>query len=179
MLNSLRFAVASIALALLAGCLTHHYGDARLQENSDAFTITTDRLNFRPVPLDRAATHVLRARDLPMPLYPTHLLVPITPTEAERKENLPWAKTRLRIEFRALDGTVFFAKEVSLADAQPGRSPGTRHQLELPFRPVARQSWKAAENTPHHMSYDVVVTVLEPSLNRIHRATLYADTYVR
>jgi hypothetical protein len=179
MLNSLRFAVAAVAAISFAGCLTHHYGDARLQENSDALTITTDRLYFKPVPLDGRATHILHARNLPLPIYPTHLLVPITPTEAERKQNFPWAKARLRVEFRALDGTAFFSKEVSLADAQPGRSPGTHHQLDLQFRPVERQSWKPSDKMPPHTSYDVVVTVLEPSMNKIHRATFYADTYVR
>jgi hypothetical protein len=179
MLKSLRFAVASLAAVLLSGCLTHHYGDVRLQENSDALTITTDRLYFKPVPLDRAARHVLHARDLPLPLFPTHLLVPTTPTEAELKNGFPWAGARLRIEFHSLDGAVFFSKEVSLADAQPGRSPGTHHQLALQFRPAERQSWKAPDKMPPHTSYDVVVTVLQPSLNKIHRATLYADTYVR
>lgn len=178
-LNSLRLGVVSVAVVFLTGCLTHHYGDARIQKNLDAFSITTDRFYLKPVPLDSVGVHVLHARDLPFPLNPTHLLVPLTPTEAELKQDFPWAKAQLRIEFRAPDGTTFFSKEVSLADAQPGRSPGTKHQLELQFRPVERRSWKAPENMPHYTTYDVVVTVLEPSLNTIHRATLYADTYVR
>ena len=91
----------------------------------------------------------------------------------------PWADARLRVEFRALDGKTFFSREVSLSEAEPGRSPRTRHQLELQFRPVERQSWKGPANMPQHTDYDVVVTVLEPSKNKIHRATLYADTYVR
>ena len=178
-LKSLRLALVWVALVFLTGCLTHHYDDARIQKNSDAFSITTDRFYLKPVPLDRVGVHVLHARDLPFPLYPTHLVVPLTPTEAELKGNLPWAKTRLRLQFRAPDGTTFFSKEVSLADAQPGRSPGTKHQLELQFRPVERRSWKPPENMPHYRTYDVVVTVLEPSLNALQRATLYADTYVR
>jgi hypothetical protein len=106
--------------------------------------------------------------------------VPLTPTEAELKQGLPWANTKLRIEFLAPGGgKPFYSKEVSLADAEPGRSPGTRHQLQLQFRPVEAKSWKPPENMPHHTSYDVVVTVLEPSKNKIHRATLYAETYVR
>ncbi len=134
---------------------------------------------MNPVPLDREATHVLQARNLPFPLYPTHLLISITPTEAELKRNFPWEKTRLRIEFRVPDGETFFSKEVALAAAEPGRSPGTRHQLELQFRPVSPQSWKAPDTLPKFTDYDVVITILEPSKNKIHRATLYADTYVR
>jgi len=177
--NSLRLAAVSLAAVIFTGCVTRHFGDARIQKRPDAFSITADRFSLRPVPLDPPGAHVLHALDLPFPLYPTHLLVPLTPTEAELKQDFPWAQARLRIEFRAPDGVSFFSTDVALADAQPGRTPGTKHQLELQFRPTERRSWKAPENMPHHTSYDVLVTVLEPSLNKTHRATLYASTYVR
>ncbi len=177
--HTLRLVVVSLIAACLSGCLVHHYGDAKLQRNSDAVSITTDRFYLKPVPLDRAATHVLQVCNLPFPIYPTHLVMPIIPTEAELKQNFPWTKARLRIEFRAPDGAAFFSKEIALSEAEPGRSPGTRHQLELQFRPAERQSWKAPANMPQHTDYDVVVTVLEASKNKIHRVTLYADTYVR
>lgn len=179
MLN--RFSIIGLAAlaALASGCLVHRYGDARLQRNSDALSITSDRLYLKPVPLDRRATHVREVRNLPLALYPSHLLIPITPTEAELKTNRPWDNAKLRIEFRALDGNVFFSRVVNLATAQPGRSPGTRHQLDVQFRPLPRESWKPDPNLPQHTDYDVVVTVLEPSKNDIHRATPYTDTYVR
>ena len=176
---SFRVVTLSLIALCLSGCIVHRYGDAKLQRNADAISVTTDRLYLQPVPLDRAETHVRKVRNLPFPIYPTHLLIPIVPTEAELKRNYPWSDARLRIEFRALDGRAFFSKEVALSDAEAGRSPGTRHQLELQFRPAERQSWKAPANMPSHTDYDVVVTVIEPSKNKIHRATLYADTYVR
>jgi hypothetical protein len=179
MLNRLPLIVLTIVALSVTGCLVHRYGDARLQRNSDALSITSDRLYLNPIPLDRAATHVRQVRNLPFPIYPTHLLLPITPTEAELKQNPPWEQAKLRIEFRALDGKVFFSGELDLADAQPGRSPGTRHQLQLAFRAPHRESWKAPEGLPSHTDYDVVATVLQPSKNEIHRATLYTDTYVR
>ena len=179
MWKSLRLLFGLVVAACVSGCLVHSYGDALLQKNSDAVSVSTDRFYLKPVPLDREATHVLQARNLPFPLYPTHVLIPITPTEAELKRSGPWEKARLRIEFRAPDGKIFFSKDVALAEAEPGRSPGARHQLALQFRSAARQSWKASEGLPSFTDYDVLVTVLEPSKNKIHRATLYADTYVR
>jgi hypothetical protein len=172
--------ICSIAVSatLLAGCLTHHYGDARLRENSDALTITQDRLYLKPVPLDNVAAHTLQVRGLPFPIYPTHLLIPLTPTEAELKGNFPWQNTQLRIEFRTVEGQSFFSKEITLAEAERGRSPGTYHQLDVQFRPPERRSWRAPENMPHYTSYDVIVTVLQPSRNK-NRVTLYADTYVK
>ena len=171
--------VLTIMALGVTGCLVHRYGDARLQRNSDAFAITSDRLHLTPIPLDRAARHVRQVRNLPFPIYPTHLLIPITPTEAELKQNLPWEQAKLRVEFRGSDGKTFFSKDIDLAGAQPGRSPGTRHQLQLQFRPAQRELWKAHEDLPPHTDYDVVATVLQPSKNQIHRATLYTDTYVR
>ena len=179
MLNHLTLIVLTVVALSATGCLVHRYGDARLQRNSDALAITSDRLYVNPIPLDRAATHVRQVRNLPFPIYPTHLLIPITPTEAELKQNRPWDQARLRLEFRAPDGKVFFSREIELASAQPGRSPGTRHQLLFPFRTPQRESWKAPEDLPSHTDYDVVATVLQPSKNAIHRATLYTDTYVR
>ena len=176
----MKFSLACLAVAvtLLSGCLTHHYGDARLRENSDALTITQDRLYLKPVPLDRAGGHTLQVRGLPFPIYPTHLLIPLTPREAELKQNFPWQNTQLRIEFRTVDGQPFFSKEVSLAQAERGRSPGTYHQVEVQFRPPERRSWRAPENLPHYTDYDIVVSVLQPSRNQ-NSATLYADTYVK
>lgn len=178
-LNILCLAAASAAAVTLTGCITHRYGDARIQKNSDALSITADQFYLKPVPLGQIGVHVLEARGLPLPLFPSHLLVPITPNEAELKQEFPWARARLRIEFRALDGTIFFSKEIALADARPGHSPGTSHELDVPFRTSNAQPWKAPEDMPHYTSYDVIVTVLEPSSNAIHRATLYGDTYVR
>jgi hypothetical protein len=179
MLNRFSFVMLSAAVTLAGGCLVHRYGDARLQRNSDALSITADRLYVQPVPLDRRATHVREVRNLPLALYPSHLLIPITPAEAELKANRPWDNAKLRIEFRAPNGPAFFSRELDLASAQPGRSPGTRHQLDVQFRPLPRESWKPDPNLPQHTSYDIVVTVLVPSKNDIHRATLYTDTYVR
>src|SRR5688572_19518133 len=133
-------AVTLLSIALcLSGCIVHRYGDAKLQRNADAISVTTDRLYLQPVPLDRAATHTRKVRNLPFPIYPTHLFIPIVPTEAELKRNYPWANAQLRIEFRAADGKPFFSREVALSSAEPGRSPGTRHQLELQFRSAERQ----------------------------------------
>jgi hypothetical protein len=168
-----------LATAWLCGCVVHHYGDARLRQNSDFASITPDRFSLKPVPLDRAATLTLHVRDLPFPIYPTHLSIPITPAEAELKERLPWQSARMRIALRATNGEVFFEKEVSLAEAEQGRTPGTYHQLQLQFRPPDRRSWRGPENMPHYTSYDAIVTVIEPSKSRNHSATLYADTYVK
>jgi hypothetical protein len=170
----------SIVAACFAGCLVHRYGDARLQRNSDALSITSDRLYLKPVPIDRPATQVQQVRNLPFPIYPSHLLIPITPAEAELKTSRPWQKAKMRIEFRSgAPARTFFSNEVELAHAQPGRSPGTRHQLDVQFRAPQRESWRAPEDMPQLTEYDVVVTVLEPSKNKIHQATLYTDTYVR
>jgi hypothetical protein len=175
-----RSACCSLALAatLLTGCLTHRYGDARLRENSDALTVTQDRFYLKPVPLDRVATHTLQVRGIPFAIYPTHLLVPLTPTEAELKSGFPWEEVRLRITFQTVDGQQFFSKEVSLAEAERGRSPGTYHQLDVQFRPPERHSWRPPENMPHYTDYDIVVAVLQPSRSK-NSATLYAETYVK
>ena len=173
--NACCFAVLA---TLLAGCLTHHYGDARLRENSDALTITQDRFFLKPVPLDRITTHTLHVRGIPFAIYPTHLLVPLTPAEAELKSGFPWEDVRLRIEFRTTDGQSFFSKEVSFATAERGRSPGTYHQLDVQFRQPERRSWRPPEDLPHYTDYDIVVTVLQPSRNK-NSATLYAETYVK
>ena len=169
----------AIAAMVLSGCLTHHYGDARLRERTDAFSITPDRFYLKPIPLDRMATHTLHVRELPFPIYPTHLSVAITPVVAEMKGGFPWEELKLRIEFRSTSGETFFSKEISLVDALRGHSPETYHQLELKFREPEPQSWRAPKNMPHHTSYDVIVTVLQPSKNKNHSATLYADTYVK
>ena len=170
---------AAMAGILAGGCLSHRYGDARLQENADIAAITPDRLSLKAVPLGRAATHTLRVRNLPLPIYPTHIRVPLTPAEAELKSNLPWQNLRLRVELRALDGTTFFSNDVSFATAERGRSPGTFHQVDVPLRRPDSRPWRAPENMAPHTSYDAVVTVLQPSGNQNHRAILYGDTYVR
>ena len=172
------FTFASLAL-LCAGCTTHRFGDARIQNNRDFMGIAVDRFYLKAVPIDRAEAHTLHVRNLPLAVYPTHLVLPITPTEAEMKQDFPWENASLRIEFRAPNGQTFFSKEIALRDAQRGLSPGTSHQLELQFRPVERRAWRAAENMPHYPDYDVVVTVLEPSKNKNHHVELSADTYVR
>jgi hypothetical protein len=118
-------------------------------------------------------------RDLPLPIFPTALFVPITPAEADLKEGFPWQEVRLHIEFRAPASEAFFVTNVALADAQRGRSPRTHHQIELQFRPPDRHPWRAPENMPHSTSYDVIVKVLHPSQNRNHQATLYGDTFVK
>lgn len=141
--------------------------------------VISDRLYLKPVPLDSAATHTLHVRNLPLPMYPTHLVLWLTPTEAEMKQNPPWENARLAIEFRALDGKRFFAKEIAMRDAQRGISPGTTHQLTLQFRPGDRHAWRAPENMPHYTDYDIIVAVIEPSKSKSHRIELYAGTYVR
>lgn len=168
------------AMALLsAGCTIHHFGDARIQNNRDIAGIKPDRFYLKSLPIDRAEEHTLHVRDLPFAIYPTHLVVPITPNEAEMKEGFPWEEAKLRIQLRAPDGDVFFSKEVALRDAQRGLSPGTAHQIELQFRPGELRSWRAPEKGPNHTSYDLVVTVLQPSQNKNHRVEFYATTYVR
>ena len=176
----MKLPVCSIALlvALVTGCLVHHYGDARLRENSDALGVTADRLSLKPVYLDQIGMQTLHVRNLPFPIYPTDLRIPLTPAEAELKQNLPWQNTRLRIEFKTTDGQPFFSKEVSLANAEHGRSPGAYHELDVQFRQRNSTSWRAPENMPHYTDYDVVVTVLQPSRHP-NRATLYGDTYVK
>jgi hypothetical protein len=171
--------VALVVSLACAGCLRHRFGDARLQSNSDAVGITKDRLLLPPVPLDRPATHTLQVRNLPLAIYPTHILVPLTPTDAERRDNFPWAQARVRVEFRTLAGQTFFSNQVALASAERGRSPGTYHQLTIPFRQPELRSWRESTSLPRHTSYDVVVTVLEPSKIKNQRAILFADTYVR
>ena len=168
------------AMALLyAGCTTHRYGDARIQNNRDFASVVGDRFYLKPIPIDRVATHTLQVRNLPLPMYPTRLMLPLTPTEAEMKRDLPWENARLLIEFRAPNGQTFFSKEIALQDAQRGLSPGTSHQVTLSFRPGERHAWRAPENMPHYTDYDVIVTVIEPSKNKNHRVELYAGTYVR
>jgi len=173
------FACALLFAVLGTGCLAHRYGDATLQERTDLVSITPDRLSLKPVPLDRAATYTLRVRDLPFAIYPTHLRVPLTPTEAELKSNAPWERTKLRVELRAPDGRTFFSNEVALVEAERGRSPGTYHQLIFQLRQPDARPWRAPANLPHFTSYDAVVTVLAPSRNPSQRAILYAETYVR
>lgn len=176
MKNILKFT----ALALLcAGCTTHRFGDARIQNNRDFAGISADRFYLKPIPVDRIGTNFLHVRNLPLAMYPTHLLLRLTPNEAEMREDVPWENTRLLIEFRTPDGQPFFSKEVALRDAQRGLAPGTSHQVELQFRPAERRAWRAPENMPHYTDYDVIVTVLEPSKNKNHRVELYAGTYVR
>jgi hypothetical protein len=68
MLNRLPLIVLTIVALSVTGCLVHRYGDARLQRNSDALSITSDRLYLNPIPLDRAATHVRQVRNLPFPI---------------------------------------------------------------------------------------------------------------
>lgn len=167
------------AALFCAGCTTHQFGDARIQNNRDVAGVVSDRFYLKTVPLDRAGAHTLRVRNLPLPMYPTHLVLWLTPTEAEMKENVPWENTRLLIEFRAPNGETFFSKEVAMRNAQRGVSPGTAHQLTLQFRPGERHAWRAPENMPHYTDYDVIVTVVEPSKNKNHRIELYAGTYVR
>jgi hypothetical protein len=173
--------IGALVLSLaLCGChTTHRFGDARIRRNADFMSVTVDRFYLPGVPLGQVSTNVLQVRDLAFALYPTHVVVPITPREAELRENFPWDQTRLRIEFLDLAGTSFFSAEVALADASRGRSPGTYHQIELPFRHHEGRLWAAPLNLPQHTDYDVVVTVLEPSENPDHRAELYAHTHVR
>jgi hypothetical protein len=170
--------LAFVAL-LNSSCTTHRFGDARIQNNRDLAGVISDRFYLKPVPIDRAATHTLQVRNLPLAMYPTHLLLRLTPTEAEMKRNVPWENARLSIEFRAMDGRAFFSKEIALSEGQRGLSPGTSHQLELQFRPAERRAWRAPENMARYTDYNVVVTVTEPSRNKNHRIELYADTYVR
>lgn len=171
--------MVTTAALLCAGCTTHRFGDARIRNNRDFAGVVADRFSLKPLPIDRAAAHTLRIRNLPLAMYSTHLVLRLTPYEAEMKEDVPWEDARLLIEFRVPDGQPFFSKEVALRDAQRGLSPGTSHQLELQFRPAERHAWRAPENMPHYTDYDVVVTVLEPSKNKNHRVELYAGTYVR
>ena len=172
---------ALITLALLCGggCTTHRFQDARIKNNRDVAGVVGDRFYLKPIPIGRTETHTLNVRHLPLAIYPTHIVLRLTPTEAGMKQDAPWENTRLSIEFRAMDGQTFFTKEVALRDAQRGLSPGTSHQLALQFRPAERRAWRAPENMPHYTNYDVIVTVLEPSNNKDHRIELYADTYVR
>lgn len=175
-----RFLLAALFVACLSsGCLVHHYGDAKLQENSDAVSITRDRLWLKPIPLNHAVVHVRQVRNLPFAIYPTHLRIPLTPIEAELRQNMPWEKVRLRVDFRAPDGKTFFSKEVSLAKVERGRAPGTYHQIDVLIRRPDERPWRAPEDMPHHTDYDVVTTVLEPSANPKQRAFLYGDTYVK
>ena len=168
------------ALVLLcAGCTTHRFGDARIQNNRDLVGISADRFYLKPVPIDAAGMHTLRVRNLPLAMYPTHLMLRLTPAEAEMKSETPWEDARVLIEFRTTNGQMFFSKEIVLREAQRGLSPGTAHQLELQFRPAERRAWRAPENMPHYTDYDVIVTVIGPSRNQNHRIELYADTYVR
>ena len=171
--------LAAAVAALSVGCITHHYGDARLQKNSDLVSITADRFSLKSIPLDTSATHTLRVRDLPFALYPTHVLIPITPEEAEMKGDFPWEQVQLRIELRAPDGQTFFSNQIALAGAERGRSPGTYHQVDVQFRQPSSRPWRPPEDMPHFTSYDAVITVLQPSKNPKHRAALYADTYVK
>src|ERR1051325_7638716 len=112
---------------LCAGCTTHRFGDARIRNNYDFAGISVDRFYLKSVPIDRAGTNILRVRNLPLAMYPTHLMLRITPNEAELKQELPWENAKLRIEFRAPNGQNFFSKELALIDAQRGSSPGTFH----------------------------------------------------
>src|ERR1043165_9698490 len=98
MTNKLLASVAFMSL-LLAGCTTYHFGDARIRNNSDIAGITADEFSLPSVPLGQAGTHTLHVRDLPFPIYPTHLVVAITPAEAALKEHFPWNDAKLRIEF--------------------------------------------------------------------------------
>ena len=177
--RAIRLACA-FALAALCGChTTYFFGDARIQRNPDLSSVSPDRFYLPPVPLGAAGTHVFAVRNLAFALYPTHLTVPITPAEAELEADFPWADSRMRIEFRDLEGETFFSREVALAEAARGRSAGTHHQIELAFRHNEGRPWAAPTNMPPHTSYDVIVTVLEPSRNPNHRAELHTTTYVR
>ena len=178
MKNQFFAAVASIAL-LLSGCTIHRFGEARIQNNSDLAGITADAFTLPAVPLGQAGTHTLHVRDLPFAIYPTHLMIALTPAEAALKEHFPWDDAKVRVDFRATNGQVFFSEEIALREARRGLSPGAAHQLELQFRPAPERPWRAPEDMPSYTSYDVVVDVLQPSANKNHRARLYANVYVR
>ena len=177
--RSVSLSVAAVVAVFSAGCLSHRYGDARLQKNSDLVSITADPLSLKSVPLDRAATHTLHVKDLPFVIYPTHARISLTPAEAELKESFPWSPVQLRVELRTPEGRTFFSNQVSFAKAERGRSPGTYHQVEVQVRQPSSRPWRPPEDMPHFTTYDAVVTVIQPSSNPKHSVTLYADTYVR
>lgn len=163
-----------IALVLItAGChTTNRYGDARIRNNSDLFTVSYDRFYTRPVSLAETGTNVLQVRNLPRAAYPHSLNVGVTPDEAVSSASVrPWKEALVRIDFQDLAGTVFYSTNLALADAQ--LLGGTR-QLEQQFRSGVQ--WQRLPANWPMRDYDIVVVVLSPSTNPNHRLELWGVT---
>lgn len=94
-----------ILILLLSGCTTvTNHGDATFHDLPDFPFITFDSLYLPKFSISKAATHSWKVRDLPLPVFPSEVII-----EADYNDvpsNAPWKDAVILVEFRSIDGDV-------------------------------------------------------------------------
>ena len=107
---------------------------------------------------------IIRIRDLPAPIFPHCISLEIPRAEADRYRNTqPWRRAVVKVEFRTIDGEVFFSKDLRFSKGFGSQDiTKARTRIAVCFiRSFADE--RALRQTTN---YDVVVQVMQPSRRR-------------
>jgi hypothetical protein len=168
---------ACLLAAITSGCssVVARSGDATIKKWSQFPYHVAGREYFRlvlpAVSLAHAGTNVLRVRNLPphlSGLFEYDICMPVKYQEDASENDPPWKDARITISFRSLDGVEVCKMPLSLGT--------NRHRPERGWDGWCVE-WAVQPNSlapPLDLSYDIVVTVEQPSRRSSDRILLGA-----
>ncbi|MEE9293927.1 MAG: hypothetical protein V3W34_03035 [Phycisphaerae bacterium] len=164
-----RILVNLLLILLLGGCtsVTHH-GDATIHDLPDFPFLVADSLYLPQFSLSNQATHTWKVRNLPLPVFPSEVVVEAD--YADVPSQAPWQDAVILVEIRSIDGDVLMHQRIEFATWKGGGSyVDGRSEVSFPFRDLP---------SPTLTNYDVLVTVERPSPRTDDHAWLHGLTKI-
>jgi hypothetical protein len=178
------FALLLLALAMSACATVTRHGDARLRDNRNVIFVMMDELVFPGVSIGRAATSRYRVRDLPQAIYPRGFDLEVPAEEASvSRHDQPWRRCLIRASLSTPDGETFFSRTLDLSkDWNGNSSPGHNSKHRSLFLSFTGFDYDRSPSYPKHLSYDLEIQVVHPSLRatdtlRVDALTLLMDRH--
>ena len=161
-------------------CCTAHAGgpDATFiaadKGSSRFFPATAERLVFPKISLRQEASVRYKVRCLPHVIYPSFFSLWVPNEEyiplQGAPEGAPWRACVIRASLIAPDGRVFFARTIALEKGRRGAEiQGNGSRVSFAFIRDQESRW-----VPAHLSYDLQVETMEPSLRASDKLVVVA-----
>lgn len=171
--------LGSLCVVAVCGCATvTRHGDAKLYEQKNFILKLVDPLIFPQMPIGHVANYRYKVTSLPQTIYPSGFYLEVPNGEDDRWEhNQPWRACRIRASLSKTDGERFFTRTIDFSKDWNGNSaPGRNGKYRRIFLFFTDYDLRGTTKLPKHLSYNVEIEVLRPSLRTSDKLWIDAVT---
>lgn len=180
-LRSLTAILSVLVMTCSIGQAGTRHGDVTLTDNRGGLPFlpeAADWLTFPDIPIGKSLTLRYRVRALPQVIYPSGFNLEVPASEYVPLQNAaseaPWRHCIIRASLTTPGGVRFFSQTITLGKGRRGAElKGTRSKIFFSFTDYEPNG---TTKLPHHLSYDLQIEVLQPSLRASDKLTVDAFT---